>query len=90
MAEDGVFLELMQLVDAGRKVRGRESMEIQDEDVDGAKVIDLAAKAHVAESGDSAHEAHLCLACRSIHDDRVNLREKLRSQGQEFPLGLLS
>lgn len=90
MAEHGAFLELMQLVDAGRKVIGRESMEIKDEDVERAKGIDGIARSHQAEVVHEDRESHLCPTCRSIHQDRVMLREKLHSQGQDFPIELLS
>ena len=90
MADHGVFLELMQLVDAGRKVRGRDSLEIRDEDVERAKGIDGVARAHEMEVVGTDHESHLCPTCRSIHQDRVMLREKLHSQGQDFPIELLS
>lgn len=90
MAEDGAFLELMQLVDAGRKVRQRDSMDIRDEDVERAKAIDGVDRAHAMEVIGEDHESHLCPACRSIHQDRVMLREKMHSQGQDFPLGLLN
>lgn len=90
MVDHGAFLELVQLVDAGRKVRGRDSMDIRDEDVARAKGIDGVARAHAAEVLSTDHEEHLCPTCRSIHQDRVMLREKLHSQGQDFPIELLS
>lgn len=90
MADDGAFLELVQLVEAGRKVRGRDSLDILDEDVERAKDIDLVASGHNAEAEAPSHRHHLCPQCQSIHQDRVNLREKMRSQGQEFPQGLLN
>lgn len=90
MADHGVFLELMQLVDAGRKVRGKDSMEIRDEDVERAKNLDGEARAHAAEVFGTDHDSHLCEKCRVLHSGRVMLREKLHSQGQDFPIELLS
>lgn len=89
MIENGAFLELMQLVDAGRKARGLDSMEIRDEDVERAQELDRASRAHAAEDLGTGHESHLCVPCRDIHQGQVLLREKLHSQGQDFPLELL-
>jgi len=90
MAMDGAFLELNQLVDAGRKVRGQDSMDIADEDVARAKEIDEMAVALFFDLMGDGHDPSFCPGCQSIHQGRVMLREKLRSQGQEFPMGLLN
>lgn len=90
MAEHGAFLELMQLVDAGRKVRGRDSMEIADADVVQAKAIDRMVRAHDSEIVGTDHDGSLCPTCAELRRDRVMFRLKLESQGQDFPVELLS
>lgn len=80
------FLRLLQLVDANRKAVGRESMEIADADVETAQEIDDRAVAHPATEDQSAHNVIDCPECQSIKTDRAMLREKLFSQGQNFPM----
>lgn len=89
MINQGAFLELMQIVDAVRKVVGRDSMEIKDEDVTRAKEIDLAETAHEAGTEGPDHDSLLCPTCQGLRQNRAMLREKLHSQGQDFPSGVL-
>lgn len=89
MADQGEFLVLVQLVDAGRKARGQDSLEVRDEDVEAAKVIDGMERTHSVDHGTEGHDGISCPTCQTVHHERAMLREKLYSQGQTFPLGVL-
>lgn len=83
------FLRLLQIVDAGRKVVGRTSMEIADGDVDTAEEIDNRASQHLGAVTASAHEVLTCPECQSIRAERGNLRLKMQSQHQDLPLEVM-
>ena len=82
----GEFLRLLQLVDASRKATGRDSMEIRDADVATADEIDNRASSHRVQSEGREHDGLQCPECQHIRSEDALLREKLFSQGQDFPM----
>jgi len=79
------FLTLLQMTEAERKCEGKECLEIQDENLAAARVLDHERVAH----GACGVGAMGCDVCRMIDAQRIALRERLHTQGVDFPNGLL-
>ena len=82
----GEFLRLLQLVDVNRKATDRDSMEIQNIDVETAVEIDNRAASHQEATKEIGCAGIDCPECRSIRADDAMLWEKLHAQGQDFPM----
>ena len=78
------FLRMVQLVDAIRAVVGRDTLQIDDLDVDKAQVMDDRAASHLADVGGDAHDCASCRDCTDIGFDRSMHRENLRLRGKDF------
>ena len=83
------FLRLLQMVDAGRAVVGRETLQILDGDVVTAEEIDNRASQHSQTCDPSTHVCLTCPECQHIRTERGNLRLKMQSQHQDLPLEVM-
>lgn len=79
------FLKLAQMVEAGRKCNGQESVEITEENVKAAEETDAAESAHKVGRGGDAHGEFTCPECARISAERISLRESLHIRGIDFP-----
>jgi len=80
------FLELLQSVESGRKCYGLECYDIKEHEIAEAERIDRLIEAHKLEHGATTDP---CPDCTNLERQEIALRETLRSQGVELPLGIM-
>ena len=80
------FLELLQAVESGRKCYGLECYDIKEHEIAEAERIDRLIEAHKLEHGATTDP---CPDCTDLERQEIALRETLRSQGVELPLGIM-
>jgi len=80
------FLELLQSVESGRKCYGLECYDIKEHEIAEAERIDRLIEAHKLEHSPTTDP---CLDCTALERQEIALRETLRSQGVELPLGIM-
>ena len=80
------FLELLQAVESGRKCYGLECYDIKEHEIAEAERIDRLIEAHKLEHGVTTDP---CPDCTDLERQEIALRETLRSQGVELPLGIM-
>ena len=80
------FLNLVQMVDANRRVAGQDEMGVIDSDVAAAAVADAREIEHLAAVAEIAHEAMECPECAAVRVLRAALWEVLHGRGVQFPM----
>lgn len=88
-AEDQRFLELLQMVELGRKCEGKSSHNIGSGHVAQAAEVTAAREAHPAHGNESGVFFFLCPECEAIRQRQIALRELLHAQGIDFPVEVL-
>ena len=83
------FLQLLQAVEAARACEGRDCMIVTDAEVADAERIDSAEATHKAEKGQAVCNETACPECVQLGRENAMLRERLRLQGVEIPIGAL-
>ena len=83
---NGEVLKLLLLTEAGRKVDGRERIEVGDADVVLAKAIDALEELHKPGALADGHEPFACVDCAEVVRERAVLREGLHSRGIDLPV----
>ena len=83
------FLELLQAVESGRKCYGLECYDIKEHEIAEAERIDRLIEAHRLEHGLDQTSADPCPDCTDLERQEIALRETLRSQGVELPIGIM-
>ena len=83
------FLELLQSVESGWKCYGLECYDIKEHEIAEAERIDRLIEAHKLEHGMDLDKPDPCPDCTDLERQEIALRETLRSQGVELPLGIM-
>ncbi len=80
------FLELLQAVEAHRKVVGLPALEVGESEVSMAQGLDESVAAHKLETESAPCEAHYCETCSNLRMSKAGLRETLEAKGVRIPL----
>lgn len=83
------FLKLLQAVEAGRKVDGKESHVVTRRDVERAVELESRRSVHNAEAHLAGQPDAMCPGCAAIQELVNTLREWLHAQGVDFPPDVL-
>ena len=79
------FLELLQAVEAHRKVVGMPALEVGESEISMAQGLDESVAAHNLETESAPCEAHHCETCNNLRMAKVGLRETLEAKGVAIP-----
>lgn len=82
----GEFLRLLQMAETGRKVEGRDHIEILDTDVSKAQELDGMQTAHLGKLEITGHKELDCVECAEVSRGRVEQRESLHARKIDFPV----
>lgn len=83
------FLKLLQAVEAGRKVDGKSSHAVTEQDVRRAFDLELRRSVHNAEAHFASEPDATCPGCMVVQELINTLREWLHAQGVDFPPDVL-
>lgn len=84
------FLNLLRMVETGRKCEGKPCMELSDEIMARSNEIEGSRTSHKAEEVHREDVATDCPECEAIRQQEIALRESLHAQGIDFPVGMLN
>ncbi len=80
------FLELLQAVEAHRRVVDLPALNVEDSEIAAAQGLDESVAAHALETESAPCEAHYCPTCSELRMVKAGLRETLESKGVVIPL----
>ena len=83
------FLEFLQAAEAQRRCVGKDCMIVTDANVTEAARLDAIETAHKQNEGQTSHDVLACPECVSVTRETALLRESMRLQGVELPIGVL-